>query len=310
MEGEEGSVRTSHKGYKLNFMKGVYIMSIKKIAVLGAGAMGGGIAQVAAQSGFEVTLSDVDIKFVDGAIGRMNKSWQKNIEKGKMTAEQKDEIMGRVKGSVGFADFADADMVIEAIIEDLDTKKAAFMEMDSVCKPETILATNTSSISITLLANATKRPAQVIGMHFFNPATLMRLVEIIRGYYTSDETVKITAEVSKALGKTTIEVKKDHPGFVVNRLMMIQYIEAMRLVEEGVATPQDVDTALKLGLNHPMGQFELHDFAGIDIGYHVLNILYQEHKDPLWNPPESLKAIVRAGRLGRKTGSGWYDYKK
>lgn len=284
-------------------------MSIKKIAVLGAGAMGGGIAQVAAQSGFDVVLSDVDAKFVDGAVKRMSSAWQKNVDKGKMTAEQKDELLKRVKGSVGFADFADADMVIEAIIEDLAAKKAAFKEMDSVCKPEAVLATNTSSLSITLLANETKRPAQVVGMHFFNPPALMRLVEIIRGYYTSDESVGVANDVSKQMGKTTIEVKKDFPGFVVNRLMLIQYIEAMRLVEEGVATPQDVDIALKLGLNHPMGQFELHDFAGIDIGYHVFNYLYSEHKDPLWNPPQSLKALVSAGRLGRKTGSGWYDYK-
>ena len=285
-------------------------MSIKKVAVLGAGAMGGGIAQVAAQSGFEVVVSDVDKKFVDGAISRMTKAWAKNVEKGKMTAEQKDELLGRVKGSVGFADFADADLVIEAIIEDLDAKKAAFKEMDSVCKPEAILATNTSSISITVLANETKRPAQVVGMHFFNPPTAMRLVEVIRGYYTSDETVKIAADVSKTMGKTIIEVKIDYPGFVVNRLMLIQYMEAMRLVEQGVASPQDVDIALKLGLNHPMGQFELHDFAGLDIGYHVYNYLYSESKDPLWNPPESLKALIRSGRYGRKTGAGWYDYNK
>ena len=283
-------------------------MEVKKIAVLGAGAMGGGIAQVIAQSGFEVVLSDIDAKFVEKAIGRMGKAWDKNIEKGKMTAEQKAELLGRIKASVGFADFADADLAIEVIIEDLDAKKAAFREMDAVCKPEAIFATNTSSMSITKLANETKRPSQVVGMHFFNPPTVMRLVEVIHGYYTSDETVKVAQDVSKALGKTTIVVKKDYPGFVVNRLMLIQYIEAMRLVEQGVVTPGDCDLALKLGLNHPMGQFELHDFAGIDIGYHVFNYLYGEHKDPIWNPPQSLKDLMNANRLGRKTGSGWFDY--
>lgn len=285
-------------------------MKIKKIAVLGAGAMGGGIAQVAAQTGYDVVLSDVDIKFVNKAIERMNSFWQKSIEKGKMTAEQKEEALKRIKISSGYSDFSDADMVIEVIIEDLEVKKAAFRELDKICKPDAILATNTSSMSITVLANETKRPAQVIGMHFFNPPALMRLVEIIHGYYTSDETVAAVTQIAKSMGKTTIEVKKDYPGFVVNRLMLIQYIEAMRLVEEGVASPEDVDIALKLGLNHPMGQFELQDFGGIDIGYHVLNYLYQEHKDPLWNPPQSLKALVRAGRLGRKTGAGWFDYNK
>ncbi len=286
------------------------MLEIKKIGVLGAGAMGGGIAQVAAQTGYDVVLSDVDIKFVNKAVERMNAFWQKSIEKGKMTAEQKDAALKRIKISSGYADFSDADMVIEVIIEDLEVKKAAFRELDKACKPDAILATNTSSMSITVLANETKRPAQVIGMHFFNPPALMRLVEIIHGYYTSDETVATATNVAKSMGKTTIEVKKDYPGFVVNRLMLIQYIEAMRLVEEGVASPEDVDIALKLGLNHPMGQFELQDFGGIDIGYHVLNYLYQEHKDPLWNPPQSLKGLMRAGRLGRKSGAGWFDYNK
>jgi len=285
-------------------------LSIKTIAVLGAGAMGGGIAQVAAQAGFNVVLSDVDIKFVNNAIERMNAFLKKSIEKGKLTPEQKDQIMGRIKGTSDIKDFSDADLVIEAIIENLDAKKNAFKELDNICKPETIIATNTSSMSITVLANETQRPAQVVGMHFFNPPPLMRLVEIIRGFYTSDDTVKTVSETAKSMGKTTIEVKKDYPGFVVNRLMLVQYLEAIKLVEEGVATPQEVDIALKLGLNHPMGQFELQDFGGIDIGYHVLNYLYDEHKEDRWNPPQSLKSLIRAGRLGRKSGAGWYDYNK
>ncbi|AGL00920.1 3-hydroxyacyl-CoA dehydrogenase family protein [Desulfoscipio gibsoniae] len=285
-------------------------MAVKTVAVLGAGAMGGGIAQVAAQSGYNVILNDVDIKFVNKAMERIDAFMQKGIEKGKFTPEQKEQVLGRINGTTDMNQFADADLVIEAIIEDLNVKKNAFKELDNICKPETIIATNTSSMSITVLANETQRPAQVVGMHFFNPPPIMRLVEIIRGYYTSDETVAIVADVAKSMRKSTIEVKKDYPGFVVNRLMLVQYLEAIRLVENGVATPEDVDAALKLGLNHPMGQFELQDFAGVDIGYHVLNYLYDEHKEAFWTPPQSLKSLINAGRFGRKTGAGWYDYKK
>jgi len=283
-------------------------VDVKVIGVLGAGAMGGGIAQVAAQAGFNVVLSDIDINFVNKAMDRMTAFMQKSVAKGKMTAEQKDAVLGRITCTTGTSAFADADMVIEVIIENLDAKLAAFKELDKVCKPEAILASNTSSMSITVLSNATKRPTQVAGIHFFNPPPLMKLVEVIRGYYTSDATVAIVSTAARAMGKTTIEVKKDYPGFVVNRLMLAQYLEAIRLVEQGVATPQDVDTALKLGLNHPMGQFELQDFAGVDIGYHVLNYLYEEHKEASWSPPQSLKALIRAGRFGRKSGAGWYDY--
>lgn len=302
--------RSSQIAIVINYRKGFSPVESKKIAVLGAGAMGGGIAQVAAQSGYEVVLSDVDIKYVNKAIDRMNSFMQKSIDKGKMTSGQKEETLGRIKCVTGFSDFSDADVVIEAIIEDLEAKKEAFRELDNTCKPEAVLATNTSSMSITLLANETKRPAQVVGMHFFNPPALMRLVEVIRGFYTSDDTVEIVSGVARSMGKTTIEVKKDFPGFVVNRVMIAQFLEAIRLVEEGVATPQDVDTAIKLGLNYPMGPFELQDFTGVDIGFHVMNYFYEEFKEPRWNPPQTLKSMIRAGRLGRKTGAGWYDHKK
>ncbi|MDO9535160.1 MAG: 3-hydroxyacyl-CoA dehydrogenase NAD-binding domain-containing protein [Bacillota bacterium] len=285
-------------------------MEIIKIGVMGAGAMGAGIAQVAAQAGFQVVLNDIDMSFVDRAVGRMDAFLSKSVEKGKMSEEQKIQTLGRISKSNDLSDFKDVDLAIEVIIEDLDLKKKAFAQMDSVCKPEAFFASNTSSMPITVLANATNRPERVVGMHFFNPAPIMKLVEIIRGYYTSDETVKSASEVAQKMGKTTVEVKKDSPGFIVNRLMMAQYIEAIRLLEEGVATMEDIDNAVKLGLNHPMGAFELQDFGGIDIGYFVAEYFHEEFKDIRWNPPQALKALIRAGRLGKKTGAGWFDYNK
>lgn len=285
-------------------------MEILKVGVMGAGAMGGGIAQLAAQAGYQVILNDLELSFVDKALKRIDDFLSKSIEKGKMTPEQKEQVLSRFVKSTSLEDFSDVDLVIEAIIEDLEMKKKAFAQLDSICKPEAYLASNTSSMPITVLANATKRPERVAGMHFFNPAPIMKLVEIIRGYYTSDETVKVISEVAHKMGKTTVEVKKDSPGFIVNRLMMAQYLEAIRLLEEGVATIEDIDKAVKLGLNHPMGAFELQDFGGLDIGYYVAEYFYEEFKDMRWNPPQALKALIRAGRLGRKTGAGWYDYKK
>jgi len=283
-------------------------MAILKIGVLGAGAMGGGIAMVAAQSGYEVVLSDVDSSIVDRAVQRMEAFMDKSIEKGRLTADQKAENLSRITRSTGVSDFGDADLVIEAIIEDLELKKKAFGEFDQVCKPEALLASNTSSMSITILASATKRPQQVAGMHFFNPPALMKLVELIRGYSTSDKTLETLSEVAKKMGKITVEVKKDSPGFIVNRVMMAQALEAVRLVEEGVATPEDIDTAIKAGLNWPMGPFELQDFTGIDVNYYVAQYFYNEFKEQRWNPPQAMKALFRAGRMGKKNGAGWYDY--
>jgi len=283
-------------------------MEIKKVGVLGAGAMGTGIANVAAQAGFDVILSDIDLGIVQKAVGRISNFFNKSVEKGKMTEEQKAAILGRIEPQAGVDGFGDVDLVIEAIFEDLQVKKDNFAKLDQVCKPEAILTSNTSSFSITLLAATTKRPERFAGMHFFNPPPIMRLVEVIRGYSTSDETVQVVSDVAVKMGKKPVEIKKDSPGFVVNRVMMAQYIEAIKLVEEGVATPEDVDIAVKLGLNHPMGPFELHDFAGVDIGYHVANYFCDEFKDIRWNPPLALKELIRAGRLGRKTGAGWYNY--
>ncbi|MFZ5632477.1 MAG: 3-hydroxyacyl-CoA dehydrogenase family protein [Bacillota bacterium] len=285
-------------------------MEVKAIGVLGAGAMGGGIAQVAAQAGYRVKICDVDMKFVDRAMGRIDGFLSKSVEKGKLSQDEKAAIMGRITPSAGMEDFADVGLVIEAVIEDLQVKKDAFANLDRICRPEAVLATNTSSMSVTVIASATRRPEKVAGMHFFNPPPLMRLVEIIRGYQTADETVRMLMEVAGKMGKTGVEVRKDSPGFVVNRILIAQFLEAIRLVEEGVATPQDVDTAVKLGLNYPMGPFELQDFTGVDIGYFVANYFYDEFKDIRWNPPQALRSLIRAGRLGRKTGAGWYDYEK
>lgn len=285
-------------------------MSIKKIGVLGAGSMGGGIAHLAAMKGFEVVLCDLEQRFLDGALKRMTGLMDRSIEKQKMTVADKEATLKRITTTTSMNDFASVDFVIEAVIEDPAVKKSVFEKLDKICRPEIILTTNTSSISITDIASATSRPEKVAGMHFFNPPQVMRLVEVVRGYYTSDEVTQAVMELAKELGKTPIEVKKDYPGFVVNRLMLAQYVEAMKLLEEGIATVEDIDIGVKLGLNHPMGVFELQDFGGLDIGYYVLNYLCEESKDGRWNPPNNLKLLVRAGRLGRKTGAGWYNYDK
>lgn len=282
-------------------------MEIKKIGVVGAGTMGNGIAQVAAQIGCDVVMRDIEMRFVEGGMKNIDRFLSKSVEKGKMDIKEKETIMGRIKGTLDMADLKDVDFVIEVVIEDLDLKKSVFKELDELCRPEVILATNTSSMSITEIAASTKRPDKVCGMHFFNPVPLMRLVEIIRGYSTSDETIKITTELSQKMGKTTIEVKKDSPGFVVNRIMIPHILEAIKIVEEGIASIEDVDKAVKNGLNYPMGPFELMDLTGIDVANFVSDYLYKElNKENKWVAPNLLKTMVRAGNLGKKVGKGWY----
>jgi 3-hydroxybutyryl-CoA dehydrogenase len=244
---------------------------------------------------------------VEGGMKKVEAFLAKSVEKGKLEAKEKDAILGRIKGTVDMADLKDVDLVVEAVLEDLDLKKSVFKELDEICRPEVILATNTSSMSITEIAASTKRPDKVCGMHFFNPVPLMRLVEVIRGYATSDETIRVTTDLAQRMGKTTIEVKKDSPGFVVNRIMTPHFIEAIKIVEEGIASIEDVDTAVKNGLNYPMGPFELMDLTGIDIAYHVTEYLYKElNKENKWVSPNLLKTMIRSGNLGRKTGKGWY----
>ena len=286
-------------------------MEIKTIGVLGAGVMGNGIAQVAAQAGYNVILRDIEDKFVEGGIKNIDKFLAKSVEKGKMTAEQKSAVLGKIKGTTKMEDLKDVDFIVEVIIEVMDVKKKVFAELDELTRKDVILSSNTSSMSITEIATATKRPDKVVGMHFFNPVPLMRLVEIVRGYSTSDETVAITADLTKKLGKESVEVKVDVPAFIVNRLMIPHFIEAMKLLEQGVATKEDIDKAAKLGLNYPMGPFELMDLTGLDINLHVNEYLRKELPQELkWQSSLELRALVKSGRLGRKTGAGWYDYSK
>jgi 3-hydroxybutyryl-CoA dehydrogenase len=282
-------------------------MEIEKIGVVGAGIMGSGIAQLGAQIGCHVVMRDIETRFVDGGMKKIDTFLSKSIEKGKMNTKEKDAILGRIRGTIDMDDLGDVDFVVEAVSEDLGLKKGVFKELDELCRPEVVLATNTSSMSITEIAVSTKRPDKVCGMHFFNPAPLMRLVEVIRGYSTSDETIKTTTELAQKMGKVTVEIKKDSPGFIVNRIMIPHFLEAIKIVEEGIASIEDVDKAVKNGLNYPMGPFELMDLTGIDIAYLVSEYLYKElNKENKWVAPNLLKTMVRAGKLGKKTGQGWY----
>ena len=286
-------------------------MEIKKIGVVGAGTMGNGIAQVAAQIGCDVVMRDVSDDFVQKGLNQIDRFLSRSVEKGKLEAVERDAILGRIKGTTDMSELKDVDFVIEAVIEDLDLKKKVFKELDALCRPEVILASNTSSMSLTEIASATGRPEKVCGMHFFNPVPLMKLVEVIRGYLTEDETVAVTRELAQKMGKLTVEVKKDSPGFIVNRIMIPHMIEAIKIVEEGIASVEDVDKAVKNGLNYPMGPFELMDLTGIDICYFVAEYFYKElNKESKWVSPNLLKTMIRSGKLGRKTKSGWYEHDK
>jgi len=286
-------------------------MEIKKIGVLGAGAMGNGIAQICAQTGYEVIMRDIADEFVQRGLKAIEGFLAKSVEKGKITEEDKKKTTGRITGTTNMADLKDCDFVIEAVLEDLELKKQVFGELDGLTRPEVILATNTSSMSITAIGAATKRPDKVVGMHFFNPVPLMRLVEVIKGIDTSDETAQVTKELAEKLGKTPVLVEKDAPGFIVNRLLMVQMMEAVRVYEEGIASIEDIDTAIKGGLNHPMGPFELMDLTGNDINYNVNEYFHRELNQELKHvTPLTLKNMIRAGKLGRKTGEGWYKYDK
>lgn len=284
-------------------------MEIKRIGVMGAGSMGNGIAQVAAQAGYQVIMRDIEDRFVQNGLKAIEKFLGKSVEKGKMAEGQKKEILDRIRGTTRMEELKDVDFVIEAVFEDLSLKRDVFKQLDEVTRPDVILATNTSSMSVTEIAMATKRPEKVAGMHFFNPAPLMKLVEVIRAYHTNDETVQTVMEMARKMGKEPVEVKKDSPGFIVNRLMIPHMLEAVKMAEEGVASMEDIDKAVKLGLNYPMGPFELMDLTGIDIAHHVADYLYNElNKESKWSIPVLLKSLIRAGKLGRKTGGGWYKY--
>jgi 3-hydroxybutyryl-CoA dehydrogenase len=280
---------------------------IKRIGVIGAGTMGSGIAQVFAQSGFTVTLVDVAQPMLDRARTTIEKSFGKFVEKGKLTAADRDASMGRLQTATSVDRLADADYVVEAIVENAETKLGLFTSLDAITKPEVILASNTSSISITLLGAATKRPDQVLGMHFMNPVPLMTLVEMIRGQATSDDSMRIASELCAALGKTAIEAA-DYPGFIANRILMPMINEAIFAVMEGVGTADAIDAVMKLGMNHPMGPLTLADFIGLDVCLAILNVLHEGIGDPKYRPCPLLRRMVAAGQLGRKSGQGFYSY--
>ena len=282
---------------------------MKKIVVIGGGTMGLDIAQVFAKKGYDVVVRDISDDIIKASEARLNKSLDKLVAKGKMDEAGKDAIVSKMTFTTDLKAAADADLVVEAAIENLDIKKSIFAELDKICKPETILASNTSSISITAIAAATQRADKFIGMHFFNPATVMKLIEVIRGANTSDETFNTIYALSQEIGKDPVEVA-EAPGFVVNKILIPMINEAADLVYTGVATAEDVDKAMKLGANHPMGPLALGDLVGLDVCLAIMDTLYNETHDSKYRASLLMRKLVRAGHLGRKTGKGFFDYSK
>jgi len=284
-------------------------MAIRKVGVLGCGLMGAGIAEVAAKAGFEVVVREVDRVLIEKGLGRIRGSLDKAVEKGKLEAAARDAALERLAGTVDFTDLADCDLVIEAIVENLEEKKRVYSAIDAVLGEGAILASNTSSLTITQLAMSSRRPERFVGLHFFNPVPVMKLVEVVRTLLTDERVLADVTEFCRTLGKTPVACR-DNSGFIVNRLLVPYLLDAVRALEEGVGSIEDIDEGMKLGCGYPMGPFTLLDFVGLDTTYSIANIMFEEYREKRFAPPPLLKQMVQAGRYGRKSGRGFYDYAK
>ncbi|QQR72553.1 MAG: 3-hydroxybutyryl-CoA dehydrogenase [Holophagales bacterium] len=284
-------------------------MEIKKVGVLGCGLMGSGIAEVCAKAGLSTVVREVETGLLEKGLGRIRGSLAKAVEKGKLDAAERDAVLGRIAGTTEVAALADCDLVIEAIVESLDEKKRTFAALDAAVKGEAIFASNTSSLTITQIAMSTRRPERFVGLHFFNPVPVMKLVEVVRTLLSDEGVLADVNAFARGLGKTPVQCK-DNSGFIVNRLLVPYLLDAIRALEEGVGTIEDIDEGMKLGCGYPMGPFTLLDFVGLDTTYFIANIMFEEYRERRFAPPPLLKQMVQAGRLGRKSGRGFYNYAK
>ena len=283
-------------------------MEIKKVGVIGCGQMGGGIVQTCAQAGYDVKVTEINQTLLDKGLNNIKSNLSRNVEKGRMTKDEMNVVLNRIHGSTNISDFVDRDLMVEAVIENMDMKKKLFAELDTVCPPDTILATNTSCLSIIDMAMVTKRADRVLGIHFFNPVPVMKLVEVVKTIATSQETITAGKQFGEKCGKKVV-IAQDSPGFIVNRLMIPFILNAIHMMDSGIATKEDIDAGINLGLNHPMGPLALADLIGLDTVSFIANAMYAELKDPQFVAPPLLGKMVTAGWLGRKTAKGFYDYK-